>query len=149
MKYRSAYIASSIKNAEWVRRVQQMIRDSGRSITYDWTTHGDVTWDGDARCREVAERELAAIEDADLLIVLLPGGKGTHVEIGAALALGRPVIVFADTRSISRTDSAFYFALGIIWSGGKDPHLYPSAIQQILWQTLDRLEIDAEIEARA
>jgi len=30
--------------------------------------------------------------------VLLPGGYGTHVEIGAALALGKPVILHAPDR---------------------------------------------------
>jgi hypothetical protein len=30
------------------------------------------------------------VRDADVLIVLLPGGYGTHVEIGAALALEKP-----------------------------------------------------------
>ena len=42
--------------------------------------------------------ELAAVRDADILIVLLPGGFGTHVEIGAALALGKPVILHAPDR---------------------------------------------------
>ena len=36
--------------------------------------------------------------EADVLIVLLPGGHGTHVEIGAALALGKPVILHAPDR---------------------------------------------------
>jgi predicted Rossmann-fold nucleotide-binding protein len=36
------------------------------------------------------------------LIALLPGGYGTHVEIGAALALGKPVILHApDQKSLN------------------------------------------------
>jgi len=32
------------------------------------------------------------------VIALLPGGRGTHVEIGAALALDKPVILYAPDR---------------------------------------------------
>ena len=45
--------------------------------------------------RTPALAEIAAVEEADVLIVLLPGGYGTHVEIGVALALGKPVILHA------------------------------------------------------
>jgi nucleoside 2-deoxyribosyltransferase len=42
--------------------------------------------------------EIAAVREADALVVLLPGGYGTHVEIGAALALEKPVILHAPNR---------------------------------------------------
>ena len=38
------------------------------------------------------------MRDADVLLVLLPGGYGTHVEIGVALALEKPVILHAPNR---------------------------------------------------
>jgi nucleoside 2-deoxyribosyltransferase len=41
----------------------------------------------------MAIADLQGVRDADVLIVLLPGGYGTHVEIGAALALKKPVIL--------------------------------------------------------
>ena len=44
---------------------------------------------------DTALAEIAAVREADVLVVLLPGGYGTHVEIGAALALGKPVILHA------------------------------------------------------
>jgi len=44
---------------------------------------------------EIALAELQGVHEADVLIALLPGGFGTHVEIGAALALGKPVILHA------------------------------------------------------
>jgi nucleoside 2-deoxyribosyltransferase len=44
---------------------------------------------------DVATSELQGIQSADLVVVLLPGGYGTHVEIGAALAFGKPVILHA------------------------------------------------------
>jgi nucleoside 2-deoxyribosyltransferase len=50
----------------------------------------------------IALAELAGIREADVLLVLLPGGCGTHVEIGAALALGKPVIIHAPDRATLR-----------------------------------------------
>jgi len=47
---------------------------------------------------DIAQAELAGVRGADVLIVLLPGGFGTHVEIGAALALGKQVILHAPDR---------------------------------------------------
>jgi nucleoside 2-deoxyribosyltransferase len=57
-----------------------------------WTDQDDATPDGYAK---IALAELAGVREADVLIVLLPGGYGTHVEIGAALGLGKPVILHA------------------------------------------------------
>jgi len=42
--------------------------------------------------------ELAAVREADVLIVLLPGGYETQVEIGAALVLEKPVILHTPDR---------------------------------------------------
>ena len=39
------------------------------------------------------------MREADLLIVVLRGGYGTRVEIGAALALGEPVILHTPDRN--------------------------------------------------
>jgi nucleoside 2-deoxyribosyltransferase len=46
----------------------------------------------------MAIADLQGVCDADVLIVLLPGGYGTHVEIGAALALNKPVILHSPDR---------------------------------------------------
>lgn len=56
---------------------------------------------GPERHGAIALAELAGVSEADVLIALLPGGYGTHVEIGAALALGKPVILYApDQRTL-------------------------------------------------
>lgn len=115
-KRTAIYVASSIKNIDWVREVQEIIRDQGAEIAYDWTAHGDVTGQGAERCTEVAQSEIEAVRRADGLIVLLPGGRGTHIEIGIALALEKPVLVLASkVYSVNRADSAFYFASRITW----------------------------------
>jgi Nucleoside 2-deoxyribosyltransferase len=66
-----------------------------------------LAWTGeDASSDEygkIALAELKGVRDADVLVVMLPGGFGTHVEIGAALALGKPVIVHAPDRKTLAT----------------------------------------------
>lgn len=70
---------------------------AGHVITYDWTLHGSVQGQGEARLRQVATNELNGVRDADLVVVLLPGGRGTHAELGMANVLGKPVILFSDS----------------------------------------------------
>jgi hypothetical protein len=57
----------------------------GHEITYDWSVHGSVQKDGPERIREVAEAECNGVLQADLFVCLLPGGRGTHTELGIAL----------------------------------------------------------------
>src|ERR1700738_3378900 len=52
---------------------------------------------------EIALAELQGVHEADVLIALLPGGYGTHVEIGAALALGKPVILHSPDQKTLET----------------------------------------------
>jgi nucleoside 2-deoxyribosyltransferase len=62
--------------------------------------HRTLAWSGTdsaetAEHAQTAMTELDAVREAEVLIVLLPGGFGTHVEMGAALALDKPVIIHA------------------------------------------------------
>ena len=87
------YIASKLENADAVRVMRDRLQAAGFTITYDWTVHGSVRDAGDARMAEVAGLELNGVVTADVVVVLLPGGRGTHTELGAAIALGKPVVV--------------------------------------------------------
>jgi nucleoside 2-deoxyribosyltransferase len=73
----------------------EALKATGWERTLDWTDQNDSGPDGYA---DTALAEIAAVREADVLVVLLPGGFGTHVEIGAALALGKPVILHAPDR---------------------------------------------------
>jgi nucleoside 2-deoxyribosyltransferase len=73
----------------------EALEAQGWERTLDWTDQNNVGPDGYA---DTALAEIAAVREADVLVVLLPGGYGTHVEIGAALALGKPVILHAPDR---------------------------------------------------
>jgi nucleoside 2-deoxyribosyltransferase len=52
---------------------------------------------------DLAVAEIAGIRSADVVIVILPGGRGTHVEIGAALAMGKPIVLHAPNRKSLET----------------------------------------------
>lgn len=92
--HRRFYIASKLENHERVRQLRDLLVAGGWRCTYDWTTHGSVRAqegapaDGTlpARIAGVASDELDGVMAADVVIALLPGGRGTHVELGAALA---------------------------------------------------------------
>jgi nucleoside 2-deoxyribosyltransferase len=85
---------------------------TGWERTYTWTDHDLAGPDGYAK---IAQAELAGVREADVLIVLMPGGFGTHVEIGAALALGKPVILHAPDRETLETPYAcpFHYHSGV------------------------------------
>ena len=76
------YIASALENAEQVRQVKARLDAAGWTHTYDWTVHGSVQKEGADRIREVASSESVGVFGADVIIVLLPGGRGTHAELG-------------------------------------------------------------------
>lgn len=87
MKPFTFYIASSLENHAAVRELADRLIAAGHYHTYDWTKHGSVQAGGEAVWRAVAQDETNGVVDADVVIVLLPGRRGTHVEFG--IALGR------------------------------------------------------------
>lgn len=99
-----AYVAGSTKDVANVRALQQLLRDAGWSITFDWTgVEGEIRsdWSGDAHVRggDLSVREIAACATADAIFLLCPPrGLGCWVELGAALASGVPAIVVAPQR---------------------------------------------------
>jgi hypothetical protein len=90
------YIATSLENSQAHSALAQRLRDVGVGLSYDWTTHGSAQSTPE-RWWEVAESEIDGVKSADLVIVLLPGGNGTHVELGAALASDKIVYLWAES----------------------------------------------------
>lgn len=79
------YIATKLENHQAHNTLRDQLTELGHEITYDWTHHGPVYGEGLKRCREVAEAETDGVLEADVVIVLWPGGRGTHVEMGIAI----------------------------------------------------------------
>lgn len=102
------YIASGLENAGQVAELRDILTSLGGQVTYDWTLHGSVQDQGPDRIAEVAGLEAAGVIDADMVIVLLPGGRGTHVELGMAIGNLTPVLLHGPLVGPDGRECAFY-----------------------------------------
>lgn len=98
----SYYIATTLGNAAAHNRLRDLLAARGHYLTYDWTAHGSVADRTPEERAEVATEELSGVECADVVFVLLPGGAGTHTEMGAALVCGARVILVATPEEAER-----------------------------------------------
>jgi nucleoside 2-deoxyribosyltransferase len=89
------YIATKLENHVNHNIVRDFLISDGHTITYDWSIHGSVKSEGKIRLAEVEKLERNGVQNADGVIVLLPGGRGTHVELGLALAFNINVFLYA------------------------------------------------------
>ncbi len=107
------YIASSFRNIDQVGALSAKLQTKGFVQTYDWTQNGRAT-----SCKElqhIGEKEKQAVADSDFLIILLPAGKGSHIEFGIALGLGKRIYICAtekDYFDFSET-CTFYHVNGV------------------------------------
>ena len=105
------YIASKLENHEQVRLLAGLLKGYGWKHTYDWTVHGSVKETDIETLKAVGQKEADGVKNADIVIVLTPQGRGTHVELGMAIALNKAVyICHEDDRYFGCDDrtSAFY-----------------------------------------
>ncbi len=93
MKY---YIATSLLRMAAHNLVREALKTLGHEIAYDWTVHGSVKSVSKERLREVAVLELEGISKTDFVVVLLPGGYGTHLELGFAIATGKKIFLHSE-----------------------------------------------------
>ena len=88
------YIATKLENARKARDLATILKSWGWYQTYDWTVHGRVY--GENSLGTVALNELNGVSSADLVILLLPGEKGTHTELGVALGKRVKVVIHSE-----------------------------------------------------
>lgn len=102
------YIASSFKNIDTVRYVSEKLIRKGFIHTYDWTQNErDLTIE---QLREIGQKEKIAVIEADFIIVLLPAGKGSHIELGIAIGQGKRTYLYSPNNEVNNfaTTSTFY-----------------------------------------
>ena len=109
------YLATRVENWALANEVADLLCTAGWVQTYRWAEHGDngnIEGLDEGTRRKVAVREVDGVTDADVLVVLMPGGRGTHCELGMALGLGRPVFLWArnkkDLRAVDGKLTSFY-----------------------------------------
>lgn len=108
MKY---YIATSLSRMMAHNQARDALKALGHEISYDWTSHGNVKSVSKERLREVSTNELNGILESDFVIVLLPGGAGTHVELGFSIASGKRVFLHSEDPALfelGAQTNAFY-----------------------------------------
>ncbi len=103
------YIGSGMKNCKLVNYYARLLKENGWEQTYDWVKNvsDDVSLED---MIEYATLESQGIIDSDVVIILLPAGRGAHIELGMAIALNKRVILCSTTKeefSIENT-VAFY-----------------------------------------
>lgn len=111
------YIATSLDNVPQHHAIRDILVAEGHECTYDWTVHGAVQALGREVISRTSEVECKGVAAADFVVVILPGGRGTHCELGMALALGVPVYLcgpphFFDTTPTGKT-TCFYHHPGV------------------------------------
>ena len=78
----------------------------GHKITYDWTlTLNDEEKNGLSidDMKTLCDKEMNGVNAADSVIVLFPGGKGTHVELGMALANYSEIFLYTEDMEVLKT----------------------------------------------
>lgn len=107
------YVASSFKNVKSVHYVTSQLVAKGYIHTYDWTknvnarkTHTSTLED----LIEIGQHEMKAVMESDFIVVLLPGGKGTHIELGMALGHKKKIFLYSQDGAINNLEntSTFY-----------------------------------------
>ncbi len=86
------YIGSGFKNCELVNYYSKVLQENGWEHTYNWTKNisNNPTVED---LIKYSKLEQNAIIDADVIIILLPAGRGTHIELGMALALNKKIFL--------------------------------------------------------
>jgi nucleoside 2-deoxyribosyltransferase len=102
------YVASSFQNINQVQIITNELIQYGWQLTYDWTLNKRAN--SIEELQRIGSLEKTAIEDSDLVIIVLPGGKGTHVELGLAIAGKKKIILYSPNEKImdAETSTTFY-----------------------------------------
>lgn len=107
------YVASSFQNKEVVRVVSSKLKELGWQHTYDWTRNERA--DSIEALKRIGELEVKAVADSDVVIVILPGGKGSHIELGMAIAWQKKIFLYSPNLEAMNmtTTSTFYHVQGV------------------------------------
>ena len=103
------YVGSGMKNCGLVNEYSKKLKETGCQQTYDWVKN--VNDDVDINDMiEYAKLEKQGIANADVVIILLPAGRGAHIELGMALALGKKIFLCSTTNEEFNIENtvAFY-----------------------------------------
>ncbi|KZE66066.1 hypothetical protein AWM68_06735 [Fictibacillus phosphorivorans] len=113
------YMASGFVNKLLVQQIGEKIKNTlNWELTYDWTKNERA--ETKEELTVIGMNEFQAVVDSDVIIVILPGGKGCHTEMGIALGNNKKVILFDPENTLRDLSIAttFYFLPQIKHWGG-------------------------------
>ena len=98
-----------MKNSELVNYYAKILKDNGWEQTYNWVENIN----SDVSIKEMtkyAKLESQGVADSDVTIILLPAGRGAHIELGMAMALNKKVFLCSSTKEEFSVENtvAFY-----------------------------------------
>lgn len=103
------YVGSGMKNCELVDYYAKLLKENGWEQTYDWVKNvsDDISRDDMIK---YASLESQGIVDSDVVIILLPAGRGAHIELGMAMALNKEIFLCSVTNEEFNIENtvAFY-----------------------------------------
>ena len=103
------YVGSGMKNWELVNNYAKLLKENGWEQTYDWVKNisDDISRNDMIK---YASLESQGIIDSDVVIILLPGGRGAHIELGMAMALNKEIFLCSVTNEEFNIENtvAFY-----------------------------------------
>ena len=85
------YISSRLNNYEQVRYVADRLKSHSWIHTYDWTYFDLSSENSPENLRSIGKKEYEGVKAADIVIIITPQGRGTHTELGMAVAMGKKV----------------------------------------------------------
>jgi len=90
------YIGASFKNSNLVNHISKHLIEKGHIHTYNWTNE-IIEEETEELLKKFTELEMKGINDADTVIIILPAGRGSHVELGLALAYNKKVYLYSES----------------------------------------------------
>lgn len=90
------YIGSGFKNCKLVNYYSKRLKENSWEHTYNWTNNIE-NYDTIEDLIQYSVLEQEGINNSDVVIILLPAGRGTHIELGIALALNKKIFLCSNT----------------------------------------------------
>lgn len=122
---KKVYVAGKFTDPASVNKVQEICRQNGCEVTYDWTKHVDTLLDPNVDVddlnilKEKADADIQGVLGADFVIVLFLDPKyayrGTWTEIGIAIGKNIPVyIVYIDEVDCYFKTNIFFYSSKVL-----------------------------------
>lgn len=96
------YVAGKFEDRENIRSIYHILKQYGHTIALDWTNHEHPKSDKEQEQWAIADIE--GVKQCDTLIAIFSKDyryRGALIEVGAALALGKPVIIIGSNENSS------------------------------------------------